>query len=589
MMSSPDHQEVLKKLRSLAGNRSYDRGEEYFEEGLVGRITAKDGAISAKVHGTHSYQVRLSIVRINGKLSVTHACSCPMGRDGDFCKHCVAVGLAWLEQRQETAEPDGAKSAGARNKSVNTKDIRKWLEALDPKVALDMLMAQVAADDRLRQEIVIRIAKENARGIDLSAYRTAIRTACHVGGYMDYGDTYDYSEGISEVADGIEQLLKEGLADETILLCEYALEQLGAANERIDDSDGYVGEQIERLLELHLKACKKGNPEPDALAERLFRYEVAWGGYDIFYGAVNTYKDVLGKQGVAEYRRLVEKEWRAVPAKGPGSRDSGWDSKRERITRIMESLAKAEGDIDGLIAIKKRDLSSPWKFLEIAEVLRKGERHDEALKWAEDGLKAFGDRPDNRLRNFLAEEYHRRKRYDEAYALYRVQFAERPGLELYKKLLEYAKRIKREDQARQEALALVRKEADKEKNNPKARYWHHKPDHSLLVEIFLWEKDLEAAWSEAQAGGCRDTLWLELARAREKDHPVDAVEVYRRLVEPVIERKKNDAYEEAVRMIGKIRELMAGMGKKAAFAAYLAEVRLRHKPKRNLMKLLESF
>ena len=472
---------------------------------------------------------------------------------------------------------------------VNIKDIRKWLEALDLRVALDMLMAQVAADDRLRREIVLKIAKENARGIDLSAYRTAIRTACHVGGHMDYGDTYNYSEGISEIADGIEQLLKKGFADETILLCEYALEQLGAAKERIDDSDGYVGEQIERLLELHLKACRKGNPEPDALAERLFRYEAAWGGFDIFYDAVNAYKDVLGKQGMAEYRRLVEKEWRAVPAKGPGGRDNGWDSKRECITRIMESLAKAEGDIDGLIAIKQRDLSSSRKFLEIAEVLRKGERHDEALKWAEDGLKAFKDRSDNRLRDFLAEEYHRRKRYDEAYALYRVQFTERPGLELYKKLLEYAKRIKREDPARQEALALVRKEVDKGKKNAGARYWHHKPDCSLLVEIFLWEKDAQAAWSEAQTGGCRDSLWLKLAQLREKEHPADAVEVYQRLVEPVIERKKNDAYEEAVGMIGKVRELLEKQGKAKDFAAYLADLCLRHKPKRNLMKLLEMF
>src|SRR6266496_3530426 len=146
-MSDPDHQEVLRKLRSLAGNRSYARGEEYFEEGLVGQITAKADVISAKVRGTHPYQVRLSIVRVNGNLSVTHSCSCPMGRDGDFCKHCVAVGLAWLEQRQATVEPDETKPTGARKKSVNTKDIRKWLEALDHKVVLDMLMTQVAADD----------------------------------------------------------------------------------------------------------------------------------------------------------------------------------------------------------------------------------------------------------------------------------------------------------------------------------------------------------------------------------------------------------------------------------------------------------
>jgi uncharacterized Zn finger protein len=49
---------------------------------------------------------------------------------------------------------------------------------------------------------------------------------------------------------------------------------------------------------------------------------------------------------------------------------------------------------------------------------------------------------------------------------------------------------------------------------------------------------------------------------------------------------KNGAYEEATRMVKHIGELMRGLGKQAEFTAYLADVKLRHKPKRNLMKLL---
>ena len=49
---------------------------------------------------------------------------------------------------------------------------------------------------------------------------------------------------------------------------------------------------------------------------------------------------------------------------------------------------------------------------------------------------------------------------------------------------------------------------------------------------------------------------------------------------------KNDAYEEATQMVKHIGELMFGLGKQVEFAAYLADVKLRHKPKRNLMKLL---
>lgn len=111
-------------------------------------------------------------------------------------------------------------------------------------------------------------------------------------------------------------------------------------------------------------------------------------------------------------------------------------------------------------------------------------------------------------------------------------------------------------------------------------------DHTRLVEIFLWEKDAVSAWNEAKQGGCSDRFWLKLAAAREREHPADAVPVYQRMVEQIILRMKNDAYDEATRMVRHIRGLMHTMGRQPEFAAYLADLKLRHKPKRNLMKLL---
>ena len=40
---------------------------------------------------------------------------------------------------------------------------------------------------------------------------------------------------------------------------------------------------------------------------------------------------------------------------------------------------------------------------------------DKALEWAEKGLKAFAEGTDSRLWEFLANEYHRRRRYTKAY------------------------------------------------------------------------------------------------------------------------------------------------------------------------------
>ena len=50
---------------------------------------------------------------------------------------------------------------------------------------------------------------------------------------------------------------------------------------------------------------------------------------------------------------------------------------------------------------------------------------------------------------------------------------------------------------------------------------------TLLVEVFLHEGDSDAALAEARSGGCTATVWMQLARAREKDHPCDAAAIYR--------------------------------------------------------------
>lgn len=438
-------------------------------------------------------------------------------------------------------------------------------------------MAQVSVNGSLRDELVLKVSKENEIGIDLSAYRKSLRTAFHTGGFVDYDDMYEYSEEIDTELDKLERLLEEGFAPETMQLCECAFELADDAMQECDDSGGYFSAIADRLGALHLEACLLAQPNPSDLARRLFAFELKNSDLDFCAGAAARYKDALGQEGLTEYRRLAEAEWAQSTTKG--------GAPSRIITSIMESLARADGDLEALIAIKSRTLTSAYHYLDIAEICRKAERSDEALAWAEKGLLAFPKNTDSRLLDFLAEEYHLRLRYDDAYRQYWSQFVDRPDLQQYIKLLDYAKKIHRNREARDEALVFLRTKIQSNKSN-RRDIFGTMSYHSPLVEIFLWEGDLDAAWSEANRNVCSDQLWRKLAAAREIEHPSDAVPVYQRLVESIISQKNNDAYDEATRMVTHIRELLQGMGQQAEFAAYLAELKLRHKPKRNLMKLL---
>jgi uncharacterized Zn finger protein len=113
-------------------------------------------------------------------------------------------------------------------------------------------------------------------------------------------------------------------------------------------------------------------------------------------------------------------------------------------------------------------------------------------------------------------------------------------------------------------------------------------DHTLLVEIFLYEKDVEAAWLEAQAGGCSDLLWLKLAVAREKDHPEDAAPIYMKQAEAAIVNARNSRYDDSLTLLVKAARAMKAMDRSGEFLRTLNDLRLKYKIKRNFIKLTDE-
>lgn len=83
------HQETI---RRLSGDGAFERGKAYFLDGRVVDIQRKEGTVFAKVRGTETYDVRIWMK----DESLAYACVCPQGQEQAFCKHAVAVALAFL-------------------------------------------------------------------------------------------------------------------------------------------------------------------------------------------------------------------------------------------------------------------------------------------------------------------------------------------------------------------------------------------------------------------------------------------------------------------------------------------------------------
>ncbi|HKY44315.1 MAG TPA: hypothetical protein VJM50_14610 [Pyrinomonadaceae bacterium] len=435
--------------------------------------------------------------------------------------------------------------------------------------------------------------QSNPAGLDITAYRQAIARATRTNGFVDYHSAYDFTRRILQVTDSIAALLNDGHAQAVIELTEYALTRLENDIGNMDDSDGYMSDILPELQNLHHRACLVVRPEPCALARRLFEWEIK-SDWEIFHGTAESYADVFGAEGLAEYRRLAESEWAKIRQLNPGDKDDERSTRRFRITSIMESLARQSNDSDALVEIKRRDLSHAYSFLEIAEIYREAGQQDKALAWAEQGIKSF-PRADSRLVEFLAVEYHRRSRHDDAMTLIWNQFVESPYLQNYRELKAHARKVRPDpdwpawrDKALSHLRTVIEKEKQEEKTSKTVWHWAGHADNSRLVEIFVWEKRYDEAWQEACAGGCSSSLWLRVAAVREEKHPGDAIPIYQEMIGPTVKQANNTAYEEAVKLVQKIRELMGRLDRVIEFEDYLAALRVEYKRKRNFIKLLDT-
>jgi len=570
-----------KAIRDMTEERFYQRGIYYFVENRVTEIKEYKGQIVAKVQGTQKYTVKFSIVNN----FFDYSCDCPVGVDGTFCKHCVAAGLELVANTGKKAKVSGQ----TKKQEVTMDDIEKYLHKLNKNALVEMLMEQALNDDRLSRILILKTSRQVSGDIDLYEYKRALENAIDIDDFVDYRSAFYYAERVNEIIDSIEDILDEGFAPAVIELTEFGIECLEENFGLVDDSDGGIYPLAKRFQELHLQACEIAKSDPVKLAQRLFNYEMNYE-YDIFHGAAQTYDGILGKKGLSEFRRLAKNVWSQILAVKHGKTPS-YDPTRLRISGIMETLARMDGNIEELVKIKSRDLSCAFNYLEIAEICKEARMFEKATEWAEKGIKAFPKNTDSRLRAFLAEEYHHLKKYGDEMKLIWTNFTDHPNLYTYEDLNVHADRLKKWDMWRKKAFSFIREKINREKNKYESsrELWIIKPDNSLMVEIFLWENDINTAWKEAQEGGCSNRLWLELADKRAKTHPEDTISVYQRHVEYTIDLKNKSAYAEAVEYIQRIHKLMGKSGKKQEFNNYLEQVRTVHKRKINLISLLDRY
>jgi len=544
-------------LRDLAGDKVFARGEAYCRGGQVQILVLEPGRVLAQVAGTEDYRTELTG---RGK-EIDGACSCPAFEDWGFCKHMVAAALAANAAGSDT-EAEGALPR-----------IRDHLKKKGVDALVEMIVNLAERDPALFRKLDMAAAAVHADDKTLEARLSkAIDGAIRTNGFVDYRGALDWRANVDAVLDTIADLASRARAGLALKLAERAIDGVERAMEEIDDSDGHCGALLSRAREVHLAAARVARPEPVQLARNLFAREME-GGYATFDGAAAVYADVLGEEGLGEYRRLATEAWEKLP---PLSREARTHHEFPydyyQLKDILDAFAEYDGDVDARIALRAKDLSSAWSYLELAEFCLSQGREEEALRRAEEGLWVFeDDRPDQRLVFFTAELLSKAGRKGEAEAHLWRAFEKAPSLELYARLHKLGG-----ESARERAMKFLNARLAGEKRSGRK----HSAD--LVIHILMDEKMFDAAWATVRKHGVSMGLKDALARASETTHPREALAAYAERVDQLANAGGDPAYADAAKLIAR----MAALRNAGEQAAYVAALKARFGRRRNFMKVL---
>ena len=625
-------------LRGYTDTNSLSNGKSYYRNGYISRTTLRGATLAGLCQGSSGgpYRVEAELVPADasepGPVAAWN-CSCPRG---GFCKHVVALLLAWI---------------GAPGRFVPRREVGELLASKSREELLGLLADILERHPELLDYVEAALpaptpAAAPGQGtrptLDRAQIEAQVRQAFDEG-EDDYGhyDRYgDWEEGASVDIAVLTRLRRS--ADEYAAAGRWADAQLvytaiieGATSRSEGDyydeegeALGVIGECVAGLTRC-LEAQEALSPQ-DRLAARpreaLLRtlYD-AWS-HSLNYGPEETDQvpDLIARLGTAEERAAVEGWLRG--ALGPGG-TYGRPEVRRAVVAFLLVLREAEGvddevlreeyqaaglwdevaeielrlgRVDEALATARQWLSAPAETLRFAELLLAGggAQIERAFAFVEERLRAVGARPNQDIGSrdadtyltWLGQQYGLHGRPDRALELAWRRLRAAPNEQTYA-AVKAAATLPGQPAAlwpgeRRKLLLLLEERG----------LW------GVLVNIFLDEGEVGEAltalgeleqrpanpaigyYGHWQLGDHR----LRVAQAAEQDYPERAIGLYRQIAQHHIDQRNRNHYQQAAEYLSRARGLYDHLGRYEEWREFIRDLRDRHRTLRALRDELNA-
>ena len=355
------------EIRSRFSEKTFYRGQAYFEDGHVTAGVKRGDTLTGHVQGTLEYPYKVEATITD---TIFCTCSCPVGIN---CKHGVALLLQWVNERDLFVDCDRfLASLRKKSKEELIKMIQSAIED-EPVLASRLAFSEEVAHGKAPLETITkRLSQMGRRFID---YYEVSGVAEEVEDMKEVGNIFA-GEGRFEDAVEVYLLLIEGGID--------------IFENGVDDSDGELGEAIIGCVEDFVRvASNLGEDQKRGLIYRILTImEVEDYGLEadeMLFGAAT--KDNMS---------LIEEELlKRVPAKGEKSH-AGY--KRRRALELLTELYGQVGMHEhALRVVQGIGLVDGYDYILIAKVLMKMGNHEKAFEYIREGLSKESGEPFTRL------------------------------------------------------------------------------------------------------------------------------------------------------------------------------------------------
>jgi hypothetical protein len=441
-----------------------------------------------------------------------------------------------------------------RTKGRSQAPVGELVASLEVEHLREVVSAAAERHEDVERAVRLIAARDND---DLTVLRAEADRGLRTRRFLPYAESSGWAHAARPIAEELRERATTSPSAELVELIQRAIGHVVKVIERADDSDGTIGDLARELLDIHATACDGGVADPVRLAGWMVRF---WfSDQDLFEVDPVRYQHALGETGLTAYRQ-------AVAARGQDDTFA--------VQYVRERLAVLDGDSERIVALLGGDLSRPHQFVQVAEAMAELGRDDEVLAWCERGIAETQGWQTARLYELACETHARRGQPFEVLGLRRSEHERTPSLSTYSRLRRAAEAVDAWAIERDAARAVLRER-----------------DLRALIEALLGDGETRLAWDTAQITQeellGRD-LWLRLAEIREAAHPADAVAVYRRVADEVLEQTDRRAYAAAVRILKRARDAAKAADDLESFSRYITDLREQQRRRPTMIAMLDK-